>query len=131
MLLNHSINNAFDGWLETRRNVRSSNVKTLPDTKKHKFSPCQLELAVTNIVLLVVIADWTKFDELRLLNIAKSVFSSFIKTSNDVIQVFYKWGVRKKSWWKEWGELRDVGALHNLLERSFRASTVTKIEPWK
>ena len=57
MLLNHSINDAFDGWLETRRNVQSGNVKTLPDKKKHKLSPCQLELAITNIVLLVVIAD--------------------------------------------------------------------------
>ena len=51
----------------------------------HHFSPCQLELAKTNIEVFIIITERTELNELGLLDISKCVLGRLIKTFQNII----------------------------------------------
>ena len=64
----------------------------------HCVSPCQRELAVTDIKLFIVITERAKLDELSLLRISKRELYRLIEALRDVFHFIDKFRTRQKAW---------------------------------
>ena len=92
LLFKDCFDNAVYGWLKEFGNIRPKNTKIrhIRIKSKRKDSPHQLQLTKANVVALVIISSWSKFNVLRFLGFPKPKFGCLVKTKDDMIQIIKK-----------------------------------------